>query len=108
MNLPRSRRSIETVTRCTLSREVSERLGVSQRHADRILAEAFSALTHHLLAREAVKLEDFGKFEVNLRKGWNGRHPATGRRVLIRDRLTVAFRPGKGLKRRVAGKSSSS
>ncbi|MBI4832874.1 MAG: HU family DNA-binding protein [Candidatus Lindowbacteria bacterium] len=90
------------MTRRHLSLRVSERLGVSQRQADKVLAHAFSTIARSLCARDDVKLEDFGKFVVIFRKGWNGRHPATGRRVLIRDRAAVAFRPGKRLRRRVA------
>ena len=56
-----------------------------------------------LCRHEPVKLEDFGKFEVRLRKGWRGRHPETGERILVRSRYAVCFGPGKKIRRLVTG-----
>jgi len=84
-----------------LSQQVARRLGISRRHTDRVIVLAFKTIVRHINEREPVKLEDFGTFEVTLRKGWNGRHPATGKRVPISDRRAIRFRPGKRLRRRI-------
>jgi nucleoid DNA-binding protein len=67
-----------------------------------IIMHTFGTIARRLGEREEVKLEDFGKFEVKLRKGWSGLHPTSGKRVPIRDRFTVRFKPGKKLRRRIA------
>jgi len=87
-----------------LSKEVARRLGLSQRRTDKILVQTMSTIVASLCEHEPVKLEDFGKYEIKLRKGWRGRHPQSGSRVLIQDRFTLIFRPGKKMKERVAGR----
>lgn len=85
-----------------VTKEVSRRTGLSHRRADRILVQALTTILSSLSRHETVKLEDFGKFEIKLRRGWKGRHPQSGGRVLIQDRFSLSFRPGKKLKERVA------
>jgi DNA-binding protein HU-beta len=92
----------ETVTREELSKQVSSKSGISQRRVDKIIVNALSTITRSLGQHQNVKLEDFGKFEVKMRKGWNGRHPGSGEETPVPDRPTIRFKPGKSLKQKLA------
>jgi nucleoid DNA-binding protein len=85
-----------------LARVVCSRTGVSGRCADKVLLSTLSAIIRSLSMEDPVKLEDFGKFSVKMRRGWNGVHPSSGERVRIADRISVCFQPGGKLRRRVA------
>ena len=91
----------QTMTREELSKKVSSKAGISERRVDKIIVNALSAIVQGLSQHQHVKLENFGKFEVKLRKGWNGRHPASGKQTRIHDRPTVRFTPGKNLKQKL-------
>jgi nucleoid DNA-binding protein len=87
-----------------LSGLVARRLGIPRRHADAIIVRTFSVIVDTLSEGRTVKLKHFGKFETRTRKGWQGRHPTSGRRVAVRERRFIAFAPGKQLKERVASR----
>ncbi|RJP71241.1 MAG: HU family DNA-binding protein [Candidatus Abyssobacteria bacterium SURF_17] len=95
-------RQAETLTRSDLTRLVSSRTGVSWRRADKVLVNTFSAITRGLSMEDPVKLKDFGRFSVRVRRGWNGVHPSSGDRVRIADRVSVCFQPSGNLRRLVA------
>lgn len=99
---PPSTQPPATVTREQLSKQVSSKAGMSQRRADKIIINALSAIIGSLSKHQEVKLEDFGKFEVKPRKGWNGRHPVSGKQTRIQGRPTVRFTPGKNLKQKLS------
>jgi len=91
-----------TITREDISKQVSSKAGMSHRRADKIIIKALSAIIGSLSKRQEVKLENFGKFEVKERKGWNGRHPVSGKQTRIQNRPAVRFTPGKNLKQKLA------
>lgn len=91
------------MTRRMLSQQVAKHLGQPHRNVDKILVQMFSTIVQKICRHEPVKLKYFGKFEVRARRGWVGRHPATGRRVKVRERYFVSFIPGKELKKKVEG-----
>lgn len=84
-----------------LSEQVASSVGIPHRRADRIIVCTLDTIARRLFEREPVKLEDFGKFEVMLQKGWNGHHPASGELTRIPERASVRFRPGRKLRRRL-------
>lgn len=47
---------------------------------------------------EKVKINDFGTFVAYIRKGRDGRNPATGEKIVIPDKRVVKFTPSKAFK----------
>ncbi len=90
-------KAVDTVTRHMVSEQVAHRLGILDRHADRILVQMFATITDRLGEREPVMLKNFGKFKVRRQKGRRGRHPSTGAHISIPDRWIVRFLPSKSL-----------
>ena len=55
-----------------------------------------------LVAEGRVELRNFGVFEVRWRKPRNARNPRTGAKVMVPERCTIVFKPGRVMQHRVA------
>lgn len=86
-----------------LIRRVADKTGLTQKDCGAVLEGVLSVVTEALEAGEAVKLAGFGSFEVKRRAARIGRNPKTKEIVDIPAQAAPVFRPGKGLKRTVAG-----
>jgi len=60
------------------------------------------AITEALVAKEEVSLVGFGGFSAALQKGKSGKVPGTDKTYTTQDKMVPKFKPGKGLKDRVA------
>jgi DNA-binding protein HU-beta len=67
------------------------------------LDAVLDAITEGLARGRTVRLTGFGAFVPADRPEREGRHPATGERVVHRSSRTVRFRPGEGLKSALNG-----
>jgi DNA-binding protein HU-beta len=66
--------------------------------AERCLDAVLGAIKKGLKKSGAVRLINFGTFEVRKRKKRKGQNPRTGEQMMIPPSRTVAFRVGKQLK----------
>ncbi len=92
--------------------EMAEKLAakceISQTKAAEVVTCIFDTKPRHgiiaieLDAGREVNIAGFGKFESRRRSARTGRNPATGATIKIAAKNYPAFKPGKGLKDRVA------
>ncbi len=89
-----------------LAREISIKTDTKLRDAEKFLDAFMHIVTETLSKEEKVQLAGFGTWEVRQFKSRMGRNPKTGDTLEIPSFNYPAFRPGKHLKDRVAGRES--
>lgn len=97
-----------TMTKRELVIRVANQLGMTQSDVARIIEGTFETISHNLAEGRRWELRDFGVFEVKTRVSRIGRNPRTGDQVPVPERRVVTYRPGKMMKEKIAGVSSSS
>ena len=92
-----------TVTKRELISELSDRAGITQSEAARYLEALIDVVIGRLGVGDEVTFRRFGAFEVRVSKAKLGRNPSQPEmEVLIPERCSVRFRPGKELKEKLA------
>lgn len=82
--------------------KISEEVGVTQQEAFAVIQKTLEHITDSLAGGQTVELRNFGVFEVRLTKSRIGRNPNKPEKdVVIPDRATVKFKPGKIMRQRV-------
>lgn len=94
--------SPHNATKKDLVRTIAERSGLSQNQVRTLVQAMFDALGDTLISERRIELRGFGVFEIRRRAARVGRNPRTGKRVPVRARWAVTFKPGKQLEARVA------
>lgn len=94
--------SPHNATKKDLVRTIADRAGISQAQVRSIVQITFDALIDTLISERRIELRRFGVFEIRRRAARVGRNPRTGKRVPVRARCAVTFKPGKPLEARVA------
>jgi len=89
------------LTRKELALAVHEKLGLPKQNASEIVDTFFDHLRDSLVNREAVKLVQFGTFNVREKAARQGRNPRTGETMEICKRHMVSFKPSKGLRDKI-------
>lgn len=83
--------------------EVSNRTGMTQQQVLEVVGATFDLMAERLADGDSVGIRNFGTFNVREAKGKIGRNPRNpSQQVVIPDRATVKFRPGKELRDKVA------
>lgn len=90
-----------------LVEQISSQTGFTKKDTDTLITATFNAIAEALVEGEKVTLVDFGTFEVRTRQPRTGRNINTGEKVRIPAMRVPTFRPGKGLKEKVAGRSET-
>jgi nucleoid DNA-binding protein len=90
------------VTKKNLVRTISEEFGLTQLQVSQIVQKTFDAIVSTLLEERRVELRNFGVFEVKRRKPRKARNPRTGEKVIVPEKCTVTFKPGRAMEQRVA------
>ena len=85
-----------------LVQEVANQTGLTKKTSREAVDAIISAMTDSLNREEKVTLVGFGTFQVMGRKARRGRNPRTGETIQIPAKKVPKFRPGKGLKEKVA------
>ncbi len=67
-----------------------------------IVQKTLDAIINVLAAEGRVELRNFGVFAVKKRKPRPARNPITGEKVMVGERVTVTFKPGRVVEERVA------
>ncbi len=86
------------LTRKDLAQAVHEKIGLPKQNSAEIVDAVFAHLKDSLVAREPVKLVQFGTFNVREKSARQGRNPRTGETMEICKRHMVSFKPSKGLR----------
>lgn len=81
---------------------VARDTGLTKAEVSRVLDAFLEAVTRSLHKGEAVKLVDFGTFQVTRRRARLGHNPHTGQPMRIAGRRWPRFSPGKALRQAVA------
>jgi nucleoid DNA-binding protein len=90
------------MTKQDIVRRIADALECPQIDAKPIVQKTLDAIIE-LLAREGrLEFRNFGVFEIRKRKARQSRNPRTGEKVMVGERLTVIFKPGRVMEERVA------
>jgi integration host factor subunit alpha len=96
------------VTKDEFAEKLAAKCELSKSKAMEVIDAIFSTrpregiIATELDAGREFALTGFGSFRTRRSKERKGRDPRTGNEILIKARTVVAFRPGQGLKDRVA------
>lgn len=90
------------MTKKNLVQSIAEELDLPQLETKEIVQKTLDAIIEVLAAEGRVELRDFGVFEVRKRKPRQARNPRSGEKVMVGERVTVKFKPGRAVEERVA------
>ena len=83
--------------------DIAKQTKMTKADAARSVDAFVTAISSCLKKNQDVRLVGFGTFCVTKRKATQGRNPRTGQKINIPACKTPKFRPGKDLKKVVAG-----
>lgn len=74
----------------------------TKKDAEKAVNAFVAAVEKALVKKESIELVGFGKFEVAMQKGKEGKVPGSNKTYKTADKLVPKFKPGKSLKDSVA------
>ena len=98
----RHHRENRTMTKKNIVRRIADELGRTTIETAPIVQKTLDAIVNVLAAEGRIELRNFGVFVVKKRKAREGRNPRTGEKVMVGERFTVTFKPGRAVEERVA------
>lgn len=81
-----------------LTKAVADATGTSQAEAGRSVDAVFDAISGAVKSRQSVAIAGFGTFVAKTRGAREGRNPATGEKIQIKEKTSAAFKPASALK----------
>ena len=81
-----------------LTKSVADSAGMSQAEAGRAVDAVFESISGAVKKREQVAIAGFGTFVAKTRGAREGRNPATGETIQIKEKTSAAFKPASALK----------
>ena len=90
------------MTKRNIINSIAVPLGLSQLETKEIVQKTLDAIINILASEGRIELRNFGVFEVTKRKARQSRNPRTGEKVMVGERVTVTFKPGRSVEERVA------
>ena len=90
------------MTKKNIVRRIADELGRSEQETKPIVQKTLDAIINVLAQEGRVELRNFGVFAVRKRKARQSRNPRTGEKVMVGERFTVTFKPGRLVGERVA------
>ena len=81
-----------------LTKAVAEAADMSQAEAGRAVDAVFDSIAGAVKSRDSVAIAGFGTFVAKTRGAREGRNPATGETIKIKEKTSAAFRPAGALK----------
>ena len=92
------------MTKKDIIRRIADELNRTTIETAPIVQKTLDAIITILAAEGRIELRNFGVFAVKRRKPRQSRNPRTGEKVMVGERFTVRFKPGRVLEQRVAMK----
>ncbi|WP_288205275.1 HU family DNA-binding protein [uncultured Parabacteroides sp.] len=86
-----------------LAKEIAGRMSVTATQAQRFIDTMDEVITESLKCNESVLIQNFGHYVPWKQAKRMGRNPRTGQECIIRERISVKFKPGKGLIDKING-----
>lgn len=90
-----------SVNKTRIALAIADQTGMSRNRSSKAMAAIIEAITVSLAAGEDVKIAGFGKFYPQILKPRKGRHPKTGRPLIIQERKTVRLKCYKRLRDKI-------
>jgi len=87
------------MTKADLAEIIQDNADLSKADAFDVLEGLLEIIKNTLEGGEALKIANFGKFEVRQKNSRIGRNPQTGEAITIESRQIVTFRPATLLKK---------
>ena len=81
-----------------LTKAVAEAADMSQAEAGRAVDAVFDSIAGAVKSRDSVAIAGFGTYVAKTRGAREGRNPATGETIKIKEKTSAAFRPASALK----------
>ena len=92
---------IRTMTKKNIVRRIADGLDRTELETKLIVQKTLDAIINVLAEEGRVELRNFGVFTVKKRKPRLARNPRTGEKVMVGERSTVTFKPGRVMEERV-------
>ena len=83
------------MTKKNLVRRIADDLDRTGLETKLIVQKTLDAIINVLTEEGRVELRNFGVFAVKKRKPRQARNPITGEKVMVGERVTVTFKPGR-------------
>jgi nucleoid DNA-binding protein len=90
------------MTKKNIVRRIADELDRNENETRLIVQKTLDAIINVLAVEGRVELRNFGVFDVKKRKPRQARNPRTGEKVMVGERFTVTFKPGRVVEERVA------
>ena len=90
------------MTKKDIVRRIADDPGRPENEMVPIVQKILAAIVDVVAAEGRVELRNFGVFEARKRQPRQSRNPRTGEKVMVGERFTVKFKPGRAVKERVA------
>jgi integration host factor subunit beta len=90
------------MTKKNIVRRIADELNRTELETKLIVQKTLDAIINVLAEEGRVELRNFGVFDVKKRKPRQARNPRTGEKVMVGERFTVTFKPGRVVEERVA------
>lgn len=84
-----------------LIQTLKEKCDLTKEDANEYVRTFFSEMTNTMINGDRIEIRGFCSFFVKEYKGYIGRNPKTGTKVLVPPKKFPFFKPGKELKKRV-------
>jgi DNA-binding protein HU-beta len=81
-----------------LTKAVAADADLSQSDAGKAVDAVFDAISGAVKSRDSVAIAGFGTFIAKTRNAREGRNPATGEKIQIKEKTSAAFKPASALK----------
>jgi nucleoid DNA-binding protein len=97
------------MTKKNIVRRIADELNRTELETKLIVQKTLDAIINVLADEGRVELRNFGVFNVKKRKPRLARNPRSGEKVMVGERFTVTFKPGRIVEEQVAleGRGSS-
>ena len=92
------------MTKREIADRISTEIGVTHTVAKQAVQRTLDLITEVLVNDGRIEFRNFGVFEITRRKARRARNPRTGEQVMVPERLSVKFTPGKEMEEQVAGR----
>ena len=89
------------MTKKGIVKEISDRTGLTQVEAKRVLQATFDSIIDLLDEHKRIEIRNFGVFAVKTRAARTARNPRTGEQVPVPERRVVTFKPGRIMEQRI-------